>query len=373
MRFGARPGDPWITSRLRMDRRLKTVGLLAGAALSVCLFSTLSGYVSTVAAQQAEPPTAEVEVHLSRSNVELGQSLDVTFSMHGLSGSGDHGGLSISFPHVQDPGKSGDHTYSSYQADVRLISYSGDDSRVTFFDPGDTLHEESGSTMGAVHLLVEFDEPSWTTSSVRTITLRISPRYSRQFEILYRQWVCADGYDNCSRIGSEVNTYDQQGWRAHVLTVNITEPPVTDDHGGTFDDATRVRLDRDYDGNIEIDSDRDVFWFDAESGTRYVITAIPESISDTRIYVYDPDNEQLGKDEDGGAARVVLDPAPNRAVGNTSTVRGEMLNDAGAGPIGTYELPASSVRRPRRRRWMRRPDCDLVVRTTMARSRSALR
>ena len=88
-----------------------------------------------------------------------------------------------------------------------------------------------------------------------------------------------------------------------------------------------------------------MFWFDGESGTRYIITVTPESISDTRIYVYDPGNEQLGKDEDGGAATAVLDPAPKSGRYHIS-VRGEMLNDAGDGPTGTYTLRVGVVNPP---------------------------
>ncbi len=229
---------------------------------------------------------------------EVGEKFVLSFTMRDLSGSGDHGGITISFPSLTDPDQSSDErVYSSSQAHVDVGLYHGDRSNVHFRDVGDTIYSASGSTMRAEHLLVEFDEPSWTESSQVTIVLRVTPKEAGRFNIRYRYWVCADGYENCSRSEADTDVRDQQGWQAHVMTVDVTQPPGGNDHGGSLSGASDISVPATIEGQIEADGDIDVFRFSAEEGVEYSIRL--ESSAGFAIGIWPSDGEALAWDYQG--------------------------------------------------------------------------
>ena len=59
---------------------------------------------------------------ISDSDVEAGESFDLTVRMYGLQESGEHGGISVSFPWITQPGGSRDR-HSSSAADVEVAAY----------------------------------------------------------------------------------------------------------------------------------------------------------------------------------------------------------------------------------------------------------
>ena len=302
----------WAGVEAQRDRfwiflQMKKTLLLAILPMVLVLAVGYVGGPTAVSAQEVNPPTAEIEVGgPTGRSVDVGERFLLSFTLGELSGSGDHGGITISFPSLTDPDESSaQHVYSSSQAHVDVSLYSGDRSNVHFREVGDTIYSASGRTMPAEHLLVEFDEPSWTESSSITIVLRVTPKQNGRFDVRYRQWVCSDAYDNCSRADRSATVLDQQGWRAHAMTVDVTEPPADDsggaqedDHGDSRGGSTVIREGSTTAGDIERSGDWDYFRFRAEGGREYTIETRTES--DTEIELYDGDGDSIDSDDDGG-------------------------------------------------------------------------
>ncbi len=302
----------WAGVEAQRDRfwiflQMKKTLLLAILPMVLVLAVGYVGGPTAVSAQEVNPPTAEIEVGgPTGRSVDVGERFLLSFTLGELSGSGDHGGITISFPSLTDPDESSaQHVYSSSQAHVDVSLYSGDRSNVHFREVGDTIYSASGRTMPAEHLLVEFDEPSWTESSSITIVLRVTPKQNGRFDVRYRQWVCSDGYDNCSRADRSATVLDQQGWRAHAMTVDVTEPPADDsggaqedDHGDSRGGSTVIREGSTTAGDIERSGDWDYFRFRAERGREYTIEIRTDS--DTEIELYDGDGDSIDSDDDGG-------------------------------------------------------------------------
>ena len=66
------------------------------------------------------------------------------------------------------------------------------------------------------------DDPSWSSSSDRTLRLRITPKVEGNFTVKIRGWVCLPNYSNCSRGPGNGATTDQQGWQAGLLNFTVT-------------------------------------------------------------------------------------------------------------------------------------------------------
>ena len=82
------------------------------------------------------------------------------------------------------------------------------------------------------------------------------------------------------------------------LSVLGAQPP--DDHGDDRSGATRIRDGEFLDGDIELDGDRDFFFFSAERGREYRIETYLGSNSDTVLVLYGPDGGYLVEDDDSG-------------------------------------------------------------------------
>ncbi len=86
------------------------------------------------------------------------------------------------------------------------------------------------------------------------------------------------------------------GWTVGVI-LSLSAGPLlgqTDDHGDSPDLATAVIADlTEPPGEIEVVDDEDWFSFDAAFGSAYDISAVFETISSARVYVYDTDGESL--------------------------------------------------------------------------------
>ena len=181
------------------------------------------------------------QANASITSVKAGQSLDLTVRMHNVRGTGEHGGISVSFPDLNtDTNDSVEgNLYSATVADVERVSYTSGLSRVAFHKPGEDViyHSNNNRQFTARDLLVESDDPSWSQGDDRTLTLRITPKQEGEFRMLIRGWICADTtdegeYTNCSRRPSSSDTpdTDQQGYPAHELVINVTArvtPPIT--------------------------------------------------------------------------------------------------------------------------------------------------
>ena len=156
--------------------------------------------------------------------VKTGESFTLTVRMYDVQEDGEHGGISVSFPSLTEPGGStGRH--SSAVADVETLDYTTGLSQVTFHQPGATIyHRENNRQFPAEYLLVESDDPSWSSSDDRTLVLRITPKRAGEFQIQIRGWLCAEEYTDCSRQPESGSVVDQQGWVVERVTISVSAP-----------------------------------------------------------------------------------------------------------------------------------------------------
>ena len=161
---------------------------------------------------------------LSTTTVQTGEPFTLTIRMHDLQLNGEHGGISVSFPSLTQPGGN-QSRHSSPAADVQAVNYSTGLSQVTFHQPGATIyHREGNRQFPAENLLVESDDPSWSRSDDRTLTLLITPKQAGSFPLRIRGWLCRNDYTDCERNPSSGGDKDQQGWDTIPLTINVTGP-----------------------------------------------------------------------------------------------------------------------------------------------------
>ena len=175
-----------------------------------------------------DPPRLSLSSTPTSSSVRVGEWFSLTVQLELVSGSGDHGGISVSFPRLTAQDTDSEvSSYTSNVAEVELNSYShGPDAKVTFFDSTKDITYSDNTTRRANHLLVESDYSSWSSSDIspRYMTLRIKPKSTGTFRIKVRGWLCADEYESCTRIPdpSYTHTMDQQGWRAIQHYISVT-------------------------------------------------------------------------------------------------------------------------------------------------------
>jgi len=80
----------------------------------------------------SQPPSFSMSWGWSASSVQAGQSFTLDVRIHNLSGPGEHGGVSVSFPNLDQSGASSS-SFSSSKGDVIAESYSTGLSQVYFF------------------------------------------------------------------------------------------------------------------------------------------------------------------------------------------------------------------------------------------------
>ena len=195
---------------------------------------------STPTPPVSDQPPFELEWETSASGVEAGKEFILTVRMHGVRLPGEHGGISVSFPSLTEPGGSNEW-YSSSIAEVEAVHYTSGTSGVTFHQPGANIyHRENNRQFPAEYLLVESDDPTWSRSDDRTLILAITPKRSGEFPIRIRGWLCRDEYTDCARNPASGTATDQQGWFAEVKTVSVsaasepTPTPTPAPPGGEF-------------------------------------------------------------------------------------------------------------------------------------------
>ena len=158
----------------------------------------------------------------SSSDVAADESFTLTVRMFDVQRAGEHGGISVSFPSVTQPGGSKER-HTSSAADVEAVAYISGLSNVAFHQPGATIyHREGNRQFSAEYLLVESDDPSWSRTDDRTLQLRITPNQSGEFLIQIRGWLCADEYTDCARNPADGAATDQQGWVVERLTIRVS-------------------------------------------------------------------------------------------------------------------------------------------------------
>ena len=186
--------------------------------------------------------------------IALGESVDLEFSITRTHWVGGPGGITVSFPDLT-LANSGDGSapYESSQGKVTTVSYSGNNSRIDYYDSGitGTVEDTDGNDIQPSYLIVATDNDQWPPPIVppeRRLRLRVTPKEAGEFRILYRYWLCneerQDGQGNpyCHQYpgpGDSGNgTLDQQGWAVREFTVTVVAPPVIESVGcgpGTVD------------------------------------------------------------------------------------------------------------------------------------------
>ena len=179
--------------------------------------------------QQPESPFTLVDEDFP-THAEVGQPFILTVRMHDVQQAGAHGGISVSFPSLDDDDNRSGNSYTSSVADVEEANEGTTVSNVRFYRAGDEIFysHDPHNPSGARHLLVESDEP-WAQGDNRTLTLRITPNQipaDGEFPIRIRGWICNNEYEDCVRSPSrdETTGTDQQGYPARELTINVTAP-----------------------------------------------------------------------------------------------------------------------------------------------------
>ena len=180
----------------------------------------------------AAGPDFKVRWSASPYQVDAGESVTLTVRMFDVDGSGDHGGISVSFPLLDERNSSSSSSrYVSSKADVEVVSYTGGRSRVSLHDKGSNIYNSRNERMSARYLLVETDDPSWSSSSDRTLELRITPKEGGFFWIYGRGWICANDYRDCSRaIASPKSNdrLDQQGFLVGTAAFEVSASSLPD-------------------------------------------------------------------------------------------------------------------------------------------------
>ena len=126
---------------------------------------------------------------LSDSEIELGDSASLEVRVYNITGSFDHGGVTVSFPSLTSrTGLSSEHRSS--QGDVTKGRASGGVEDIAFYERSEDVFSASGVREPAEHLLVESHNSSWNSSSDRTIRLWITPNQTGRFEVRVRTWLC---------------------------------------------------------------------------------------------------------------------------------------------------------------------------------------
>ena len=174
-----------------------------------------------------------LSIDQSVKTIEAGKPFELTVRMHNVEGSGEHGGISVSFPQLSasDADDTDTKKYTSDVADVQLVSPSnGSSQKVTFFDSTKKIfyRNDNGNPIedNAKHLLVESDYSEWSDGDDRQLVLKITPNQAVEdgFKIRVRGWICEDEYNDCTRRPSQAGSgveEDQQRYNAEVITVDV--------------------------------------------------------------------------------------------------------------------------------------------------------
>ena len=196
-------------------------GIVALTFLFVLIVAAL--WTRDIAEAQTSTPAIQTSYYISDGDqrVYVNDTFTIRFSMRRTSGGAGHGGISVSFPGLDQANSSGSNrSYDSPKASVVTDSYTNGSQRVSYFASGySPIHKADGTQGEAEYLLVETDDTNWPLNTYRTLELEVTPKTTGLLIINYRYWLCGNGYQNCT-YGPDRGTVDrQQGW--HVDTFRV--------------------------------------------------------------------------------------------------------------------------------------------------------
>ena len=203
---------------------------IAVAAIAFLIVPWLSTPAAS-AAPLSVTPELVFSVGEIPDSIALGESVDLEFQIGLRSGTGGHGGISVSFPDLTARGGNSS-SYDSVQGTVTTISYTNGSSHVAYFDEGDQIFKgNDANRSSAEYLLVESDDDDWPSRSGsdyvwRTLKLRVTPKEPGAFLIYSRFWLCGSGYEDCDRRPRPEHSdqEDQQRWSVYEDTVEVSGP-----------------------------------------------------------------------------------------------------------------------------------------------------
>lgn len=193
----------------------------------------LSDFSNTAVGTTFDVPSADItEIYFDRTTVNANDPFLLRVSLQNIGGgAADNGGISISFPDVDEVNQwPSNNNYQSNQADILRNSSSTFASEdVIAYDFGSTIVNSSGSNMSAQYLLMEAEKSNWGVNETRTIVYVITPKVPGVMQLKIRGWLSWNGYNDVSRdpasSGSGIGS-DQQGYFTfeRTVTVNVTQP-----------------------------------------------------------------------------------------------------------------------------------------------------
>lgn len=176
---------------------------------------------------EPEPVPSLIDVGVSSTSVQFGESFEVHATIINNGGVGDHGGISISFPELTATSA----TMPPYDTVQATVTDAGSTfGAVLYADAGDPI--DVGGTQGpAQHLLVEGDNPSWTYHQSKTLRLMVTPKQCGTMKIRIRAWICKGGqygygppaFRHPAAPGAGIEQDQQQYWSV-VLTIAVRMP-----------------------------------------------------------------------------------------------------------------------------------------------------
>ena len=227
----------------RISRVFAAVAILATAFWAFRAFQDLDPIIASPPGKPAAQATSfDLALNYPTTPRKVGESFLIQAWIRGVSGTGERGGISISFPQIEDGqrGVSTSYTsadgdrryqgdYASSAADISLVATGG--MAVFTYRKGDAIQNPSLPEMTARHLLIESEGIDWDASSERILQLQITPNRAGEFRFEVRGWICADGYQNCEREPrpDSGEWQDQQGMSAVFASVAIEPAPASEE------------------------------------------------------------------------------------------------------------------------------------------------
>jgi len=186
-----------------------------------------SGAGDTIELTTPPPSVNLVNFGATESSVNLGESFEVYATLQNDGGTGQRGGISISFPDLVDA----DGSMPPYNSAIADVTTAGTSTLpVGYFAAGDTIYVE-GDPVPAQHLLVEGEEPSWASGQTEVLRLIVTPKQAGQLKLRIRGWIEGQGaspvvYRDPDTSGGG-REQDQQGYWSEVVTVDVSLRPWT--------------------------------------------------------------------------------------------------------------------------------------------------
>ena len=230
----------------RILRVFAAVAILTTAFWAFRAFQAADTTIANPSGQSAaQAPSFDLALGYPTSPQKAGESFLIQARIRGVSGTGERGGISISFPQIEDGQRGGISTsyisdggdrryhgnYTSSTADISLVATGG--MAVFMYRKGDVIQNPSLPEMTARHLLIESEGIDWDSSSDRILQLQVTPKRAGEFRFAVRGWICADGYQNCEREprpdSPRGEWQDQQGMSAAFASVAIEPAPASEE------------------------------------------------------------------------------------------------------------------------------------------------